>query len=135
MSCTCISDAVKLVTDQLAEETPGSGPFYMRAEGHNLSLNIETGKAMRRFCVEVTGHYMAPKKAGGVKRVNKTVSVVANYCPLCGKACNADEQEETTSATSALTLTARCPAPHRWVHRSEFDVDESVESLALKNAF
>ncbi len=101
MSCTCISDAVKLVTDQLAEEAPGSGPFYMRAEGHNLSLNIETGKAMRRFCVEVTGHYMAPKKTGGMKRVNKTVSVVANYCPLCGKACTAEAPEETTSATSA----------------------------------
>lgn len=101
MSCTCISDAVKLVTDQLADEAPGSGPFYMRAEGHNLSLNIETGKAERRFCVEVTGHYMAPKKAGGMKRVNKTVSVAANYCPLCGKACTADEQEETTSATTA----------------------------------
>ncbi|WP_162996116.1 hypothetical protein [Pseudomonas putida] len=101
MSCTCISDAVKLVTDQLAEEAPGSGPFYMRAEGHNLSLNIETGNAMRRFCVEVTGHYMAPKKTGGMKRVNKTVSVVANYCPLCGKACTADDAEKTTSATSA----------------------------------
>ena len=100
MSCTCISDAVKLVTDQLAEETPGSGPFYMRAEGHNLSLNIETGKASRRFCVEVTGHYMAPKKTGGMKRVNKTVSVVANYCPLCGKEA-ASAEEETTSATSA----------------------------------
>lgn len=100
MSCTCISDAVKLVTDQLAEEAPGSGPFYMRAEGHNLSLNIETGKAERRFCVEVTGHYMAPKKTSGMKRVNKTVSVVANYCPLCGRKCATDE-EETTSAASA----------------------------------
>ncbi|EKT4542763.1 hypothetical protein [Pseudomonas sp. GTC 16482] len=93
MSCTCISDAVKLVTDQLGEETPGSGPFYMRAGGHNLTLNVETGKAERRFCVEVTGHYMAPKKAGGTKRVNKTVSVVANYCPLCGKACANDDRE------------------------------------------
>ncbi|MFJ9993381.1 hypothetical protein ACIQSO_21925 [Pseudomonas putida] len=101
MTCTCISDAVKLVTDALAEETAGSGPFYMHAAGHNLSLNVETGKAERRFCVEVTGHYMAPKKTGGMKRVNKTVSVVANYCPLCGKACVSYDQEETTSATSA----------------------------------
>ncbi|HDS1770673.1 hypothetical protein NPS33_25130 [Pseudomonas putida] len=101
MSCTCISDAVKLVSDQLAEEAPGSGPFYMRAEGYNLSLNIETGKASRRFCVEVTGHYMAPKKTGGMKRVNKTVSVVANYCPLCGKSCTTEEPEEATSAPSA----------------------------------
>lgn len=100
MSCTCISDAVKLVTDALSEETPGSGPFYMRAEGHNLSLNVETGKAERRFCIEVTGHYMAPKKTGGMKRVNKTVSVVANYCPLCGNQATPAE-EETTSATSA----------------------------------
>lgn len=100
MSCNCISDAVKLVTDQLSEEAPGSGPFYMRAEGHNLSLNLETGKAMRRFCVEVTGHYMAPKKTDGMKRVNKTVSVVANYCPLCGKEATPAEQE-TTNATSA----------------------------------
>ena len=100
MSCNCISDAVKLVTDQIAEEAPGSGPFYMRAEGYNLSLNIETGKAERRFCVEVTGDYMAPKKIGGMKRVNKTVSVVANYCPLCGVK-SAVDREETTSATSA----------------------------------
>ena len=35
-----------------------------------------------------------------MKRVNKTVSVVANYCPLSGKKCATDE-EETTSATSA----------------------------------
>ncbi|MEX5341311.1 hypothetical protein [Pseudomonas sp. I2] len=100
MRCICINDAVNLVTGQRAEETPGSGPFVMRAEGHHLSLNIETGKAVWRYCVEVTGHYMAPKKAGGMKRVNKTVSVVANYCPFCGKKCTADD-EETTRATSA----------------------------------
>ena len=101
MRCSCINDAVKLVTDQLAEEAPGSGPFAMRAQGHHLSLNTETGKTVRRYCVDVTGHYMAPKKPGGMKRVNKTVSVVANYCPLCGVKCAADRQEDTPSATSA----------------------------------
>lgn len=100
MRCTCINDAVKLVTDQIAENIPGAGPFSMRAAGSNLCFNLGTGKAEMRYCVEVTGHYLAPKKAGGTKRVSKTVSVVANYCPLCGKKCTADE-EETTSATSA----------------------------------
>ena len=87
MNCDCINNAVKMVTDSLAEEIPGSQTFCMRATGHNLSINLETGEASRRFCVEVSGHFKAPKKAGGLKRVSKTVSVLANYCPLCGKGC------------------------------------------------
>lgn len=101
MRCTCINDAVQMVTEQITENTPGAGPFHMRASGSNLCFNLGTGRAELRYCVEVTGHYMAPKKTGGMKRVNKTVSVVANYCPLCGKACTTEEPEETTSATSA----------------------------------
>ncbi|AGN81524.1 hypothetical protein [Pseudomonas putida] len=100
MRCTCINDAVQMVTEQITENMPGAGPFYMRASGSNLCFNLGTGRAELRYCVEVTGHYMAPKKAGGMKRVNKTVLVVANYCPLCGKEA-ASAEEETTSATSA----------------------------------
>ncbi len=100
MRCTCINDAVQMVTEQITENMPGAGPFYMRASGSNLCFNLGTGRAELRYCVEVTGHYMAPKKAGGMKRVNKTVWVVANYCPLCGKEA-ASAEEETTSATSA----------------------------------
>jgi len=101
MECTCINDAVKLVTDEIAERVPGAESFRLHAVGSNLCFNLSTGKAGMRYCVEVTGHYMAPKKAGGLKRVSKTVSVVANYCPLCGLKCVPGGPEETTSATSA----------------------------------
>lgn len=101
MRCTCINDAVQMVTEQITENTPGAGPFSMRASGSNLCFNLGTGRAELRYCVEVTGHYMAPKKAGGMKRVNETVSVVANYCPLCGKDCTAEEPDEAANATSA----------------------------------
>lgn len=80
LPCTCIPDTVKMVTDQLVEATPGAERFHM-----HLGINLETGKAFRSFFVDISGHYMAPKKTEGFKRVNKTVSVAANYCPFCGK--------------------------------------------------
>lgn len=92
MQCDCINETVMMVTDSLAEDIPGSGTFCMQASGYNLSINLSTGKASRRFCVEVSGHFKAPKKTGGMKRVNKTVSVLANYCPMCGKLCEAGSQ-------------------------------------------
>lgn len=86
MACTCIPDTVQMVVNDIAESVPGSQSIHFRAVGNALCMNLETGTAHLRYCVEVTGHYMAPKKAGGLKRQTKTVSVAANYCPFCGVA-------------------------------------------------
>lgn len=84
MNCTCIPDTVRLVEKDIREGVTGSQSISFRAVGNALCLDGATGKARLRYCVEVTGHYMTPTKAGGLKRQRKTISVVANYCPFCG---------------------------------------------------
>ena len=93
MTCTCIPDTVQLVVNDIAQSVPGSQSIHFRAVGNALCLDGSTGQAKQRYCIEVTGHYMAPKKAGGLKRQTKTVSVVANYCPFCGVKCKPDAVE------------------------------------------
>lgn len=86
MSCTCISDTVDLVGKDIAESVPGAESIRLHAVGNAICINTETGRTQFRYCVQVAGHYLAPKKAGGLKRVTKTIQVAANFCPFCGVA-------------------------------------------------
>lgn len=86
MTCTCINDTVDMVVKDIAESVPGSESIRFHAEGNTICFSTESGKFQQRYCVQVAGHYMAPKKAGGLKRVSKTVQVAANFCPFCGVA-------------------------------------------------
>lgn len=86
MTCACMSDTVDLIVKDIAESVPGSESIRLHAVGNSICFNTETGSMQMKYCVQVAGHYMAPKKAGGFKRVSKTISVVANFCPFCGVA-------------------------------------------------
>jgi len=86
MTCNCYSDVTERLTTHYRETLP-DGSLYVAVDlgGYVFGITTDGGVTHRAACA-ATVTYEAPKKAGGLKRVKKTVQMRATFCPFCGVA-------------------------------------------------
>lgn len=96
--CNCHSDVEKKLTAMFTEQAPaGSEQFEIELQGFLFSLVGNTLTHRSSSAVHVS--YMAPKKSGGMKKVNQKTFVRASYCPFCGESYSkAEEASEKLTA-------------------------------------
>ena len=64
--------------------------FDAKLEGYGFA--ISGSKLESIFSINYTGTVMVPKKnGGGMKKERVRHSVVANFCPICGKSTKTEE--------------------------------------------
>lgn len=92
MTCKCYEEVSAKLEDHIRGQLPpGSVDLELKLNGYVFGLN-DNGLS-HRAANEVKYSFMAPKKAGGMKRVAKTTFMRASFCPFCGVSYTATEQQ------------------------------------------
>lgn len=94
MACNCIRES----NAKVLEHVQKTHPDYTITESGYANIALFFGvDAQNKFTSDFTYVYKAPKKDGSLSNPkNGKVSIVFDYCPLCGKAY--DEVKEAEPA-------------------------------------
>lgn len=88
--CDCYSDTKKKLAEHFAAKMP-AGSEKLEFEIQGYLFGITDSGVTHRSSNAVKGSYMAPKKAGGMKRVTVNTFIRASFCPFCGESYNKSE--------------------------------------------
>lgn len=94
MQCDCRKDLEQRLAEHLKQDLPeGFRDFSASLQGYGLILSSPVEE---RLSVNYLGEVWVPKKdsSKGHKRQKIDVNITASYCPFCGKAAKAENDEE-----------------------------------------
>lgn len=81
--CKCYETVKQKLSEHFQSQMPeGSRDFELSLEGYVFGLSDEG--VTHRSASNAVATYMAPKKAGGMKKVTQKTFVRATFCPFCG---------------------------------------------------
>ncbi|SFQ46452.1 hypothetical protein SAMN05216229_12341 [Geopseudomonas sagittaria] len=81
--CNCHSEVTEKLKARVSSQLPaGATGLDVDLQGYAFILGDALGhKAAHNVRIE----YMAPKKAGGMKKVVQNMNMIASFCPFCGE--------------------------------------------------
>lgn len=81
--CKCYETVKQKLSEHFQAQMPeGSRDFELSLEGYVFGISDEG--VTHRSANNAVATYMAPKKAGGMKKVTQKTFVRATFCPFCG---------------------------------------------------
>ena len=81
--CECYGEVTEKLKTRIAEQLPaGATGLDVQLQGY---VFIFGDSVSHKASNNVRAEYMAPKKAGGMKKVVQNMNMVASFCPFCGE--------------------------------------------------
>ncbi len=81
--CECYSTVKEKLSEHFQKQMPeGSKDFELTLQGYVFGISDDG--VTHRSANNAVATYMAPKKAGGMKKVTQKTFVRATFCPFCG---------------------------------------------------
>lgn len=82
--CECYATVKAKLSEHFQKQMPeGSKDFELELQGYVFGITDDG--VTHRSANNAVATYMAPKKAGGMKKVTQKTFIRATFCPFCGE--------------------------------------------------